>query len=100
MAVPDRVKSTMKRLGLKGVNKPKRSTSGGKSHVVMASFKEGGSQKYKLIRFGQAGVSGSPKKKGESKAYAARRNSFKKRHASNISKGRKSAAWWASSVKW
>ena len=48
---PDRVKSTMKRLGLQGVNKPKASTQGGHSHVVMAHY---GSE-YKLIRFGQAG---------------------------------------------
>ena len=35
---PDRVKSTMKRLGLEGVNKPKAQKSGGKSHVVMAHY--------------------------------------------------------------
>ena len=50
MAVPERVKNTMKRLGLKGVNKAKRTPNHkSKSHVVMA--KEG--DKYKLIRFGQ-----------------------------------------------
>ena len=44
MAVPDRVKAAMKRLGLKGVNKPKRTPDHAtKSHVVMAS--EGGSIK-------------------------------------------------------
>ena len=37
MAVPDRVKNTMKRLGLKGVNKAKRTPNHPKkSHVVMA----------------------------------------------------------------
>jgi hypothetical protein len=56
--------------------------------------------KVKTIRFGQQGVSGSPKKKGESAAYAARRKSFKARHASNISKGKMSAAYWADKVKW
>jgi hypothetical protein len=54
----------------------------------------------KTIRFGQQGVSGSPKKSGESAAYAARRRSFKARHASNISKGKLSAAYWADKVKW
>ena len=40
MAAPDRVKNTMKRLGLSGVNKAKRTPSHPtKSHVVMA--KEG-----------------------------------------------------------
>lgn len=56
--------------------------------------------KVKTIRFGQQGVSGSPKKAGESKAYAARRRSFKARHAKNIAKGKMSAAYWADKVKW
>ena len=97
MAVPDRVKAVMEREGLSGVNKPKRTPKHPtKSHVVMAS--EGG--KYKLIRFGQQGVSGSPKKSGESESYASRRKSFKARHAKNISKGKMSAAYWADKVKW
>ena len=97
MAVPERVKATMEREGLSGVNKPKRTPKHpSKSHVVMAS--EGG--KYKLIRFGQQGVSGSPKKKGESESYANRRKSFKARHSKNISKGKMSAAYWADKVKW
>ena len=54
----------------------------------------------KTIRFGQQGVSGSPKKEGESKTAKARRESFKARHASNIAKGKMSAAWWADRVKW
>jgi hypothetical protein len=97
MAVPERVKNKMKELGLSGVNKPKRTPSHPtKSHVVMA--KEGDT--YKVIRFGQQGVSGSPKKEGESKAYRARRESFKARHAKNIAKGKTSAAWWADKYKW
>lgn len=97
MAVPDRVKATMQRLGLEGVNKPKRTPSHAtKSHVVMA--KEG--ETYKLIRFGQQGVTGSPARKGESAAAKARRASFKARHAKNIAKGRMSAAFWADRSKW
>ena len=80
-----------------GYNKPKRTPNHPKkSHAVLA--KEG--DKIKLIRFGQQGVSGSPKKKGESKSYANRRKSFKARHAQNISKGKMSAAFWADKVKW
>lgn len=80
-----------------GYNKPKRTPSHPeKSHAVLA--KEG--DKIKLIRFGQQGVSGSPKKAGESEAYRKRRESFKARHASNIKKGRMSAAYWADKVKW
>lgn len=87
----------LKRAGVSGYNKPKRTPSHPtKSHVVVA--KEG--TQVKTIRFGQQGVSGSPKKKGESAAYAARRKSFKARHAGNISKGKMSAAYWADKVKW
>jgi hypothetical protein len=85
------------RAGVSGYNKPKRTPNHPtKSHVVVA--KEG--SQTKLIRFGQQGVSGSPKKQGESKSYAARRRSFKARHAKNIAKGKMSAAYWADKVKW
>lgn len=97
MAIPDRIKNIMKKEGLSNVNKPKRTPSHPtKSHVVMA--KEGDS--YKLIRFGQQGVKGSPKKSGESEAYRKRRESFKARHAKNIAKGKMSAAYWANVSKW
>lgn len=80
-----------------GYNKPKRTPGNAKkSHAVLA--KEGST--VKLIRFGQQGVSGSPKKVGESEAYRKRRESFKARHASNIAKGKLSAAYWADKVKW
>jgi hypothetical protein len=89
--------SILKRVGVSGYNKPKRTPNHPKkSHVVVA--KEGG--KVKTIRFGQQGVSGSPKKKGESESYRKRRESFKSRHAKNISKGKMSAAYWANKVKW
>jgi len=67
-----------------------------KSHVVKAC-KDGDE---KIIRFGQQGVSGSPKKEGESEAYRKRRESFKARHSKNIAKGKRSAAFWADRVKW
>jgi len=80
-----------------GYNKPKRTPKHPeKSHAVLA--KEGDT--VKLIRFGQQGVSGSPVRKGESEAERARRASFKARHASNIKKGKMSAAYWADKVKW
>lgn len=81
-------------------NKPKAEAHGsgetGKSHVVKACD----DGKEKLIRFGQLGVKGSPKKKGESKEYASRRHRFQTRHAKNIAKGKMSAAYWANKVKW
>jgi hypothetical protein len=87
----------LKRAGVTAYNKPKRTPSHPKkSHVVVA--KQG--DKIKTIRFGQQGVSGSPRKTGESAAYRKRRESFKARHASNIAKGKLSAAYWADKVKW
>ena len=78
-------------------NQPKKTpTHKTKSHVVKACA----NGEEKIIRFGQQGVSGSPKKKGESKPDEARRKSFKARHASNIAKGKMSAAYWANKTKW
>lgn len=89
--------SRLKRAGVSGYNKPKRTPNHPtKSHVVVAKV---GSQ-VKTIRFGQQGVSGSPKKAGESASYRKRREAFKARHASNIAKGKLSAAYWADKVKW
>jgi hypothetical protein len=89
--------SRLARVGVEGYNKPKRTPSHPtKSHVVVA---KAGDQ-VKTIRFGQQGVSGSPKREGESKADKARRESFKARHAENIAKGKLSAAYWANKVKW
>jgi len=91
-----RAKATMKRLGLKGFNKPKRTPNHPrKSHVVMA--KEG--NKTKLIRFGQQGVKGAGKNPKTAK-QKARRKSFKARHAKNIAKGKMSAAFWSFQQKW
>lgn len=89
--------SRLARAGVEGYNKPKRTPNHPtKSHVVVA---KSGDQ-IKTIRFGQQGVSGSPKREGESAADKARRASFKARHASNIAKGKMSAAWWADKEKW
>tara|TARA_R100000781_G_scaffold61496_3_gene39236 strand:+ start:2466 stop:2744 length:279 start_codon:yes stop_codon:yes gene_type:complete len=86
----------LKRAGVSGFNKPKRTPSHKtKSHVVVA--KEG--DKIKLIRFGQQGVSGAGKNPKSAKDKA-RRKSFKARHGKNIAKGKMSAAHWANKVKW
>ena len=87
----------LKRAGVSKFNKPKRTPGHKKkSHVVVAKV----GNKVKTIRFGQQGVKGSPKRKGESKSAAARRRSFKARHAKNIAKGKMSAAYWANRSKW
>jgi hypothetical protein len=73
-----------------GYNKPKATPDHPtKSHAVLA--KEG--DKVKLIRFGQQGVKGSPD-------GSKRNEAFKARHASNIAKGKMSAAFWANKEKW
>ena len=94
---PARKQALLKMAGVSGFNKPKRTPGHPtKSHVVVA---KSGDQ-VKTIRFGQQGVSGSPKKKGESASYRKRRESFKARHRQNINKGKMSAAYWADKVKW
>ena len=70
-------------------NKPKAEKKGGKSHVVKACDGD----KQEVIRFGQAGVKGSPDGSKRNKA-------FKARHGKNIKKGKMSAAYWANKVKW
>ncbi len=77
-------------------NAPRAQAHGNKSHVVKACF----DGKEKIIRFGQRGVKGSPKKEGESEAYRNRRKRFKARHSKNIKKGKSSAAYWANRTKW
>jgi hypothetical protein len=80
-----------------GYNQPKRTPNHPtKSHAVLAKSGD----EVKLIRFGQQGVSGSPKREGESESDKRRRESFKARHAENIQKGKMSAAYWANKVKW
>lgn len=87
----------LERVGVEGFNKPKRTPSHPtKSHVVVAKVGD----EIKTIRFGQQGVSGSPPRANESDADAARRASFKARHADDIAKGKMSAAFWADKVKW
>ena len=88
----------LKRAGVSGYNKPKRTPGHPKkSHIVVAKV----GSKVKTIRFGQQGAktAGKPKK-GESEAMKKKRASFKARHAKNIAKGRMSAAYWADKVKW
>ena len=97
----DRMKAArnaMKKHGLSGFNKPKRTPDHAKkSHMVMA--KEG--DKAKMIRFGEQGAktAGKPKA-GESDRMKAKRKSFKSRHGKNIAKGKMSAAYWADKAKW
>ena len=88
-SIRNRIKRLLKKHGLKGVNKAKRTPKRPKkSHIVLA--KEG--NKVKLIRFGEQGA--------KTNQNAKQRASFKARHRRNIKKGKMSAAYWANKVKW
>lgn len=88
-ALRDRIKRMLKKHGLSGVNKAKRTPKHSKkSHIVLA--KEG--NKVKLIRFGEQGA--------KTNQNAKQRKAFKDRHRKNIARGKMSAAWWANKVKW
>jgi hypothetical protein len=78
------------KIGVSGYNKPKK-TPGHKtkSHVVVAKV----GKVIKTIRFGKQGAVGS-------KDGTKRNKNFKARHATNIAKGKLSAAYWADKVKW
>ena len=79
----------LKKHGLSGVNKAKRTPKHSKkSHIVLA--KDG--NKVKLIRFGEQGA--------KTNQNAKQRAAFKSRHRRNIKKGKMSAAYWANKVKW
>ena len=94
MPVPPRVKTKMKKLGLRGVNRPKRTPSHKtKSHVVMA--KQGTT--YKVIRFGQQGVSGAGSRP-KSKSQRVRRKAYYARHGRTSNK--LSAKYWSNKTKW
>ena len=90
--------SRLKRAGVSGFNKPKRTPNHPKkSHIVVAKVGD----KIKTIRFGEQGASTAGKpKSGESDRMKKKRASFKARHRKNIAKGKMSAAYWANKVKW
>ena len=96
MAEGGKADSRLKRAGVSGYNKPKRTPNHPtKSHIVVAKSGD----KIKTIRFGQQGVSGAGKNPKTAKDKA-RKKSFKARHAKNIARGVLSAAYWANKVKW
>ena len=95
MAHEARRASMLKKHGLKGVNKPKKTPKHKtKSHVVLAQK----GHELKLIRFGEQGAKTAGKKTDP--RSQAKRASFKARHAKNIKKGKMSAAYWADKEKW
>jgi hypothetical protein len=89
MSLTDAEKNRLKKVGLTGLNKPKRTPSHPKKKGVVAVRDKG---KVRIIRFGD-------QKMGHNYSAEARK-SFKARHAKNIKKGKTSAAYWANKVFW
>ena len=82
-------KSRLKKVGLTGLNKPKRTPNHPSKKGVVAIRDDG---KVRIIRFGD-------QKMGHNYSAEARK-SFKARHAKNIKKGKTSAAYWANKMFW
>ena len=89
MSLTDAEKNRLKKVGLSGLNKPKRTPKHPTKKAVVA-VRDG--QKMKIIRFGD-------QKMGHNYSAEARK-SFKSRHAKNIRKGRSSAAFWSDKFFW
>ncbi len=89
MSLTNAEKNRLKKVGLTGLNKPKRTPSHPTKKAVVA-VRDG--KKVKVIRFGD-------QKMGHNYSAEARK-SFKARHAKNIKKGPTSAAYWANKVFW
>ena len=85
--------SRLKRAGVSGFNKPKRTPSHPKkSHVVVAKVGD----KVKTIRFGEQGASTAGKPKaGESARMKAKRKSFKARHNCDNPGPKTKARYWS-----
>jgi hypothetical protein len=83
------IKDKLKRYGLSGLNKPKRTPSHPTKKGIVAVRNNGN---VKIIRFGD-------QKMGHNYSAEARK-SFKARHSKNIAKGKTSAAYWADKFFW
>jgi len=90
MSLTDAEKNRLKKVGLTGLNKPKR-TPGHKTKKAVVAVREDDGD-IKIIRFGAQGM-------GHNYSPEARK-SFKARHGKNIKKGKTSAAFWANKVFW
>lgn len=89
MALTDAEKDKLKRYGLAGLNKPKR-TPNHKTKKGIVAIRD--DESIKVIRFGD-------QKMGHNYSPEARK-SFKARHGKNIKKGKTSAAYWADKMFW
>ena len=87
----------LKRAGVSGYNKPKRTPKHPKKrHAVLA--KKG--DKIKLIRFGQQGVRGAGKNPKSKKDKARKKSYYARHNAQDSSPDKLSARYWSHKVKW
>ena len=89
MALTASEKAKLKRYGLSGLNKPKRTPKHPSKKAVVA-VRVG--NRIKIIRFGAQGM-------GHNYSPEARK-SFKARHAKNIARRKSSPAFWANKFLW
>jgi len=90
LALSESDKNKLKKYGLSGLNKPKRTPNHPTKKAIVAIREKDGS--IKIIRFGD-------QKMGHNYSAEARK-SFKARHGKNIAKGKTSAAYWANKMFW
>ena len=97
MAHENRRAALLKKNGLKGVNKPKRTPSHPtKSHMVLAAV----GHEMKLIRFGQQGVRGAGKNPKTAKDKARKKSYYARHNAQDAKPSKLSARYWSHRVKW
>jgi hypothetical protein len=93
----EKVKNAIRKYGLSGVNKPKKTPSHPtKSHVVLAQ--EG--DVVRLIRFGQQGVKGAGSNPKSAKDKARKKSYYARHNAQGKPKSKLSAKYWSHKVKW
>tara|TARA_E500000318_G_scaffold63944_1_gene59160 strand:- start:50 stop:328 length:279 start_codon:yes stop_codon:yes gene_type:complete len=87
----------LKRIGVSGYNKPKRTPKHPKkSHVVVAKV----GNKIKTIRFGQQGVKGAGKNPKSAKDKARKKSYYARHNAQDAKPSKLSARYWSHKVKW
>ena len=87
----------LKRAGVSGFNKPKRTPKHPKkSHVVVAKV----GSKIKTIRFGQQGVKGAGANPTTAKEKARKRSYYARHNAQDPNPSKLSARFWSHKVKW
>ena len=83
--MPKKKDPKLKRAGVSGYNKPKRTKVGSTT---------------KLIRFGQQGVRGAGKNPKSAKDKARRKSYYARHNAQDAKPSKLSARYWSHKVKW